>query len=26
MPVQWRFAVSSTLRGIYAIRYLLFSG
>jgi len=24
--VQWRFAVSSTLRGIYAIRYLLFSG
>ena len=24
--MQWRFAVSSTLRGIYAIRYLLFSG
>jgi hypothetical protein len=25
-PLQWRFAVSSTLRGIYVIRYFLFSG
>ena len=24
--LQWRFAVSSTLRGIYVIRYFLFSG